>query len=159
MRFGYVASLVGLAVPGCVLPSVEVDENFSAGGAGGSRPQTGGTAGSGGAGRGGSAGNLAMAGKGGSAGSGSDPREDACINYCTLYLQACVTHEANSYDDINDCIATCAVADWPFDPAGEPEAPNSLQCRRLHAGFAVAANPELHCFHSAELPSMGKCEP
>lgn len=159
MRAWHALAWLGLAVPACVLPSVEVDENFSPGGAGGSRAQTGGTAGAGGtAGRGGSAGNQAMAGRGGSAGAGSDPREDACINYCATYIQACATHEANTYADVSACGLTCATAGWPFDTSsGAAEAPNSLQCRRLHAAFALDA-PEFHCFHSSEFPSNGKCE-
>jgi hypothetical protein len=93
----------------------------------------------------------------GRAGASGDAREDACINYCTLYIQACETHEKNTYDDVQDCSATCATAGWPF--GSEPAEPNSLQCRQIHAGFAVAGNPELHCFHSAEVPTMGACEP
>lgn len=155
MRACALMAWLGLVIPACVLPSVEVDEDFSPGGAGGSagRPGTGGSAGL--AGRGG------MAGKGGSAGSagtGTDEREDACIEYCDTYLRACTAHEANTYEDINDCAVKCATLGWPFDPNGQPEAPNSLQCRLLHAGFALASNPETHCFHAAEVPSNDKCE-
>jgi hypothetical protein len=157
MRFWFAAVVSAFAVTACVLPSAEVDENFLTGGAGGSAPRGGaaGTGGAGGlAGRGGSAGKAAIAGN---AGAGIDPREDACINYCSLYFQACETHEKNTYDNIMDCFTTCATAGWPF--GSDVDEANSLQCRQTHAGFAVAGMPELHCFHSAELPTMGKCEP
>jgi hypothetical protein len=157
MRLWVAVLVSGFVVPACVLPSVEVDENFSAGGAGGSAPR-GGAAGSGGAGgiagRGGSAGSSAMAGRAGASG---DPREDACINYCTLYIQACQAHPANTYANVQGCITTCATADWPF--GSDLNEPNSLQCRQTHAGFAVAQGPESHCFHASEFPSMGNCEP
>jgi hypothetical protein len=157
MRFWFAAVVSAFAVPACVLPSAEVDENFLTGGAGGSAPR-GGAAGSGGAGglagRGGSAGKAAIAG---SAGAGGDPREDACIEYCDLYFQACELHPSNTYVDDRACRSTCFLAPWPF--GSDPEEKDSVQCRLVHAGFAVDISPDPHCFHSAAVPTMGACEP
>jgi hypothetical protein len=156
MRLWLAALVSAFAGTACVLPSAEVDENFLTGGAGGSAPR-GGASGSGGAGglggRGGSAGKAAMAGD---AGAGGDPREEACIRYCSLYLQACMNHEANTYANVQDCLMICGTAGWPL--GSDLNESNSLQCRETHAGFAVTQGPDQHCFHSAEVPSKGNCE-
>lgn len=151
MRFGYVVSLLGFAVPACVLPSAEVDPDFSPGGSGGSagRAQNGGSAGVDGlAGRGG-------AGTSGTAGTGADPREEACTEYCDLYFQACEMHPSNTYADDRDCRSTCFLAPWPL--GSDPDEKDSVQCRLVHAGYAVDITPVPHCFHAAEAPSMGAC--
>jgi hypothetical protein len=155
MRSWYVVSLLGFAVPACVLPSAEVDRNFSPGGAGGSAPKGGaaGAAGLGGlAGRGGAAGS---AGTSGTAGTGADPREDACTEYCSLYFEACTDHPSNTYTDDRDCRSTCFLAPWPL--GSDPDEKDSVQCRLVHAGYAVDITPAPHCFHAAEVPSMGAC--
>ena len=154
MRFWYAVSLIGFALPACVLPSVEVDENFSPGGSGGSagRAQNGGAGGL--AGRGGGAGNPGVAG---SAGAVGDEREALCISYCDSYYQVCEDHQQNTYDDVTDCRRTCVLSDWPLGVDADEK--NSVKCRVAHAELAITLGVTPHCFHSAEFPTMGACEP
>jgi len=161
MRLEYLALLSGFAVAACVLPSVEVDKDFSPGGSGGraGSPANAGAANN--AGRGGIGGIGSLGGRGGSPGSAGDEvdgrsREEACLNYCQVYFSACRDFETNTYDDERDCDNTCLSADWPFGT--DRNQGNSVQCRETHAQLAVDQGSVPHCFHSAEFPSMGSCE-
>jgi hypothetical protein len=137
---GFSFALAGLVAIGCVLPDVEFDPNVGKG-----------AAGSGGS-----------AGKGGSSGAGgldlSTQIEVACGEYCDLYFMACSEHEANTYDDKSDCFLTCASSGWPLSDPNRTNAPGTIECRKNHAGFANTQGPDPHCFHSAEVPSMGLCD-
>lgn len=154
-----------LLIGACALPAVEIDESLGASGSGGGG--SGGSAGSNG--KSGSAGGGAIAGRGGtgSAGTGGtdgeagagfeDLREQACFQYCSTYLGACGDHPANDYLNVYDCVEVCANSDWPFSTNPDDlNEPNSLQCRRAHAGFAQSS-PDPHCFHSARLPTGAFC--
>jgi hypothetical protein len=132
-------AFAGLLVVGCFLPKAEFDPN----------------AGKAAAGAGGGAGAGGSAGAGGGGGDPGDMIEEACSEYCTTYLMACEGQPANTYDDIADCALTCASSGWPL---GTFEEPNSISCRLIHAGFALAGPTDPHCFHSAEVPSKGKCD-
>jgi hypothetical protein len=125
----------------CALPKVEIDESLGSGASGGT--------GSGGSGAKGGTGPLGDGGE-----FSSDARELKCSDYCETYLENCLDSEANTYDDLDDCVITCFTSNWPFGP-DEGEA-NSLQCRVVHAHLA-AAYPNPHCFHSAEVPSLTTC--
>jgi hypothetical protein len=140
----------------CALPKYDVDSSLgsgtgASGGAGGS------TSGGGKGGQGttpGSGGSSAVvAGQGGAT---DDPRELACGDYCTTYLQNCLTSPANTYTGLDDCLNTCFTSDWPFgDNLAEV---NSVQCRDLHAHLAHDL-PDPHCFHSAKVPHGTSCAP
>ena len=143
---------VGLLGVACALPAYEVDPSFGTGGAGGSGAGSSGTAGTSNAG-------TSSSGTGG--GGGEVDRESACIEYCGIYVNACLGHEANTYDDASACVSVCATANWPFDPGSDPDvimAGGSLQCRLQHAKFARDMGREPHCYHASEFPSMGACE-
>jgi hypothetical protein len=136
----------------CALPAYEVDDTLGGSGSGGGG--SGGGAGSAQSGTGGTG--LGKGGSDSQAGAGpDDEREPICQDYCNTYILACAGHEANTYDDVYDCLLTCASAGWPLGT--DPMGPNSLQCRRQHAIFAIE-NRNPHCYHSAEFPSMGVCE-
>jgi hypothetical protein len=142
---GFALTLTGLVAVGCVLPDVEFDPNVGKAGAG-----SGGTAGTGGS-----------AGKGGSSGAGgmdlSTLIEMDCAEYCDLYFVACTGHVANTYDDKSDCFLTCSSSGWPLSDPNMLNAP-TIECRKHHAELANTSGPDPHCFHSAEVPSMGQCE-
>lgn len=144
--------LAGVVAVACVLPKAEVDPTLGRAGSGGSGGSTGGSGSGGTAGKGLLKGGTGPLGEGGEF--GSDARELKCSDYCETYFENCTDSEANTYDDEDDCLVTCFNAEWPFGPVeGEP---NSLQCRSLHARLA-ADNPDPHCFHSAEVPSLTTC--
>lgn len=151
-------ALAGLVAVSCFLPDVEFDANAGKGAAG----RGGGAgAGAGATGKGGSGG---TAGKGGSSsGTGGEGGVDlgtqiemACSQYCSTYFDACEGTEANTYDDQLDCLITCTTAGWPL---GEGEEGGTISCRRVHANLALSTGlADPHCFHSAEVPTKGKCE-
>jgi hypothetical protein len=132
-------ALAGLVAGGCFLPDVEFDPNAGKAGAGG------------GAGQGGSA---------GTGGIGGMDLETAveleCGEYCTRYFVACEGHEANTYDDRDDCFFTCVTSGWPLGE--ELNEPGTIKCRNQHALLADTQGVDPHCFHSAEVPTKGVCE-
>lgn len=137
----------------CALPKVEIDPSLADAGASGG---TGGGGTGGSAGKG-SSGNAGMGQLGGSGGTDQgDARELACADYCTTYEANCADSDANTYDDIDDCITTCFTSDWPLGT--DPAEINSVQCRRLHALLAADAQVP-HCTHSAEFPMGTSCAP
>lgn len=136
---GVALVLGGLVAASCALPEVVYDP--AAG--------TGGTTGTGGTG-----------GTTGDAGASGDDRESVCLEYCGIYFGACEDFEANTYASEVDCNDKCIVPEaqggWPFGP---PSAPNTVECRFVHAKLA-RDNPTMldpHCFHSAEVPTKGAC--
>jgi hypothetical protein len=145
--------LAGLVASGCVLPDVEFDPNIGKAAAG-----TGG-----GAGAGGGAGSGGTAGKGGGGASGAGgvdlgtQIELDCGTYCDRYFMACTGHVANTYDDKSDCFLTCTSSGWPLKDPNMLNAPGTIECRAHHADLANTMGPDPHCFHSAEVPSMGAC--
>lgn len=145
-----VAALVAVA---CALPAVETDPSLApgaggtSGGSGGSSGTTSGTGGKGGTG--------AVGGDAGA--SAGDDRELACGDYCTTYLDACGDFEANTYEDLGDCLNTCFTSSWPLGT--DVNQVNSVQCRVVHAHLAETAGQNPHCFHSAEFPSGTSCAP
>lgn len=78
---------------------------------------------------------------------------EACQTYCTVYFTNCESSDANTYDDEADCNTTCAESDWEIGSGG----PGTISCRSTHAALA-AMSPNPHCYHAAEVPSMGACE-
>lgn len=152
------AGFAALLVAACALPEVEIDPTLGGAGSGAG----GGSAGSNDAGRGGSGGRggTGAAGKGGGGTAGTlsvDPREEACNEYCSTYVDACAGHEANSYDDALDCSVVCNSSDWPFGT--DLTEVNSVQCRLAHAKLARDAGRDPHCFHAAEVPTGTSCAP
>ncbi len=148
-----VGALVAIA---CALPSVETDPSLTpgAGGTSGGAGATGGTGGTGGT-SSGKGGTGAVSGDAGAA--SGDEREAACGDYCTTYLEFCGDFEANTYDDLGDCLNTCFSSNWPLGT--DSKQINSVQCRVVHAHLAETAGQNPHCFHSAEFPSGTSCAP
>jgi hypothetical protein len=136
----------------CALPEVDTDPSLTPG-AGGTGAGSGGGGSKGGSpGRGGSG---SVAGDAGAA--AGDERETACGDYCTTYLAACGDFEANTYDDLGDCLTTCFTSEWPLGT--DTAQVNSVQCRVVHAHLAETVGQDPHCFHSAEFPSGKSCAP
>jgi hypothetical protein len=147
-------ALAGLVAVSCFLPDVEFDPNVGKGAAG----RGGGT---GNAGAGGTSGKGATGGgspaEGGEGGADLGTQlERACGDYCMVYFDACDGAPGNTYDDEDDCRLTCITSGWPL---GVGEQSNSISCRFFHATLALTTGDlDPHCFHSAEVPSKGKCE-
>jgi hypothetical protein len=146
---------VGALLAGaCVLPAKEIDPSLGESGGSGTGGAGAGTAGAGMAG----AGRSGNGAGGGSAGTGlSDLREEACLEYCDIYVVACAEHPANTYEDGSDCAGICTNSDWPFGTSLTEV--NSLQCRLEHAKRARDSDPEPHCYHSAAMPVGAFCAP
>jgi len=147
-RLGVAAAALAIA---CALPKVEIDPSLADAGATGG---TGAGGSSGSAGKG-SSGKAGMGPLGGSAGADDgDARELACGEYCMTYEDNCGDSEANTYDDLGDCLTTCFSSDWPLGT--DPGEVNSVQCRVVHAHLAADAQVP-HCLHSAEVPMGTSC--
>jgi hypothetical protein len=154
-------ALAGLVAVSCFLPDVEFDPSVGKGAAG--RGGSGGVSGS--AGSSGQGGSGGTAGKGGTTGAGGEGGVDlgtqielTCDEYCMRYFTACDGHEANTYDDRNDCFLTCVTSEWPLGDRDQPNESGTIECRRVHAGLALTQGVDPHCFHSAEVPSKGICD-
>lgn len=147
----------GLVAVSCFLPDVEFDPNAGNGAGGKGSAGVGGTGGSAGKGAGGTGGSGGTGAEGGEGGTDLGTQiEVACTGYCSTYFEACDGAPGNTYDDENDCLVTCATAGWPL---GVGEQSNSISCRAFHANLALTSGMlDPHCFHSAEVPSKGKCE-
>lgn len=126
--------------------------------------------GSSGAGSAGASGTASSAATGGSSGSTTAPvttvplnsayhpeREQACLDYCTLYTTVCAGHPANDYKDSFDCANICLDADWPVGDLASV-VPGTVTCRYFHAGLAKDQGLTPHCYHAARVPTMGGCQ-
>jgi hypothetical protein len=130
------------------------------------------------AGAGGSAGaSPTSGGSGGSGGSASPPAgldgggvatqcplttdiEEACGAYCQLYTSTCGDFPA-AYDYEEqagrDCASVCYNAGWPIGSYTEK---GSILCRCYHSYLALTEQaPTPHCYHAAQNPTMGGCQP
>lgn len=77
--------------------------------------------------------------------------DQACAEYCTVYLEACV--DFTEYANEDDCMANCAQ--WPLGETTDTEQ-DSVGCRLYHATVAADTDPEMHCPHAG--PSgAGQC--
>jgi hypothetical protein len=117
----------------------------------------------------GAAGTSAAAGAGGLDGPGvatqcplPTDKESACLAYCQIYMSTCSETTANTYKDAvgEDCLGVCYASDWPVGNSYTEK--SSITCRCAHAYLAQTTQQLTpHCFHSAEVPSMGPagCQP
>jgi hypothetical protein len=152
--------LAGLTAASCFLPDVEFDPSVGKGAAGRGAGGGAGDAGSGGkAAAGGTGGGSGTGGNGGEAGADlSTQVELHCGTYCDLYFMACDGHEANTYDNKQDCFLTCVTSGKPLNDPSKINAEGTIECLEAHALLANTMGTDPHCFHSAEFPSKGACE-
>lgn len=84
-------------------------------------------------------------------------REQACLDYCTLYTTVCAGHPANDYVDAIDCANFCLDSSWPIGDLASV-VPGTVTCRYFHAGLAKDQGLTPHCYHAARVPTMGGCQ-
>jgi hypothetical protein len=90
-------------------------------------------------------------------GTASDTGEEAspeCVLYCDEFMPNCgAIPDVERYDDMADCLATCAV--FAHGPDGEFMG-DTVECRIAHLTFDPEKPPgyyETHCFHAQEHPT------
>jgi len=84
----------------------------------------------------------------------------SCANYCNLIQAACTGAQALTQGDNTEylssdvCMQLCALMDASaevLDPAADPKADDTLNCRVWHANAALQEDPHYHCPHAGPL--------